>query len=111
MEREQGERDRMDRRLFCSKRGEMGNKRLGGLLLWQVIHSSSAEQRKRRGESGEWKSKDGQMSVETRGDDLRHALWHRSSAFCIITSCLSDDEIRGICCSPVDKKKRSHMTQ
>lgn len=47
------------------KRGEMGNKRLGGLLLWQAIHSGSKELQRRRAEAGEWKSEDGEMSEAT----------------------------------------------
>lgn len=49
------------------KRGETGNKRLGELLLWQAIHSSSKELQKRRAEIGEWKSDDGEMSVAGGG--------------------------------------------
>ena len=61
------------------KREEMGNKRLGGLLLWQAIHSSSKELQKRRAAIGEWKSEDGKMSV-ARGEMIcRHVLWYCTS--------------------------------
>lgn len=61
------------------KREEMGNKRLGGLLPWQAIHSSSKEQQKRRAEIGEWKSEDGKMSVARREMICRHVLWYCTS--------------------------------
>lgn len=59
------------------KRKEMGNKRLGGLLLWQAIHSSSKELQKRRAEIGGWKSEDG--CVERREMICRHVLWYCTS--------------------------------
>ena len=62
---------------------EMGNKRLGGLLLWQAIHSTSKELEKRRAEIGEWKSEDAKMSVarerEGGGVICRHVLWYCTS--------------------------------
>lgn len=61
------------------KREEMGNKRLGGLLPWQAIHSSSEELQKRRAEIGEWKSEDGKMSVAGREMICRHVLWYCTS--------------------------------
>lgn len=61
------------------KREEMGNKRLGELLLWQAIHSSSKEQQKRRAEIGEWKSEDRKMSVARREMICRHVLWYCTS--------------------------------
>lgn len=73
------------------KREEMGNKRLGGLLLRQAIHSSSKELQKSRAEIGEWKSEDGKMNVARREMICRHHI-----LYCTITSCLSDSEIRAI---------------
>lgn len=103
-----GKKSRMDRRVFCSKRCVCTreerwviHKRLGGLLPWQAIHSSSKEQQKRRGEIGKWKREDRKISDEEGANDLQACivvLWIR---YCNITSCLSGDEIRSNCYSAV----------
>lgn len=83
------------------KRKEMGNKRLGGLLPWQTIHSSSKEQEKSIAEIGEWKSEDGSVERRERErDDLQACIVVLYIRYCTITSCLSGGEIRGDCCSP-----------
>lgn len=63
------------------KRKEMGNKRLGGLLPWQTIHSSSKEQEKSSAEIGEWKSEDGSVERREREREMicRHVLWFCTS--------------------------------
>lgn len=49
--------------VHLQKREEMGNKRLGELLLWQAIHSGFKKRQKRSAEIGEWKSENGKMTV------------------------------------------------
>lgn len=58
----------------AQERGEMGNKRPGGLLLWQAIHSSSEVLEKGEAEIGEWRSEDGEMTVLRRQMICRHVL-------------------------------------
>lgn len=72
----------MFKEVHLHKREEMGNKRLGGLLLRQAIHSSCKEIQKSRAEIGEWKSEDGKMNVACREMICRHVLWHYTS--CIV---------------------------
>lgn len=84
MEREKGKRQNgleglLFKEVHLQKREEMGNKRLGELLPWQAIHSSSKERQKRRAKIGEWKSEDGKMSVAEGEMICRHVLWHCTS--------------------------------
>lgn len=74
------ERERQDGLglLFKEVREEMGNKRLGGLLLWQAIHSNSTQLEK-RAEVGEWESDDRKMSVARREMICRLVLWYCTS--------------------------------
>lgn len=90
----------MDRRPFCSevhKRGEMGNKRLGGLLRWQAIHSGSVRRDRKEG----LRSEDGKMSVARWEMICRRCTVVLYVRYCTITSCLSGGRIRGSRCSPV----------
>lgn len=84
MEREKGKRQNgleglLFKEVHLHKREKMGNKRLGELLPWQVIHSSSKERQKRRAEIGEWKREDGNMSVADGEMICRHVLWYCTS--------------------------------
>lgn len=56
------------------EREAMGNKRLGGLLLRQTIHSGSKRQQRSRAEVVEWKSEDGGNECGKARDDLQACI-------------------------------------
>lgn len=55
-------------------REAMGNKRVGGLLLRQAIHSSSKHLQKGRAQIGEWKSEDEENECGEERDDLQACI-------------------------------------
>lgn len=84
------------------EREEMGNKRLGGLLLWQAIHFSSKELQRSRAEVAERKSEDRKMNVAQIEMICRHSccvIVHHGIV--LFYNKLSDGEIRGGGCSTV----------
>lgn len=64
------------------EREAMGNKRPGGLLLRQTIHSGCKRQQRSTAEVAEWKSEDGEMNVARREMICRHVLQYCTS--CIV---------------------------
>lgn len=56
------------------RREATGNKRLGGLLLRQTIHSGCKQWRRSSAEVVEWKSEDGEMNVAGGEMICRHVL-------------------------------------
>lgn len=52
----------------------MGNKRLGGLLLRQTIHSGCKQQQRSTAEAAEWKSEDGGNECGEERDDLQACI-------------------------------------
>lgn len=75
------------------RREAMGNKRLGGLLLRQTIHSGCKQRRRLSLLNGRVKT--GNECGRGR-DDLQAciALLYVTLLYCTITSCLTDGEIR-----------------
>lgn len=56
------------------EREATGNKRLGGLLPRQTIHSGCKQQRRGAAEAVEWKSEDGGNECGRQRDDLQACI-------------------------------------